>query len=224
MKPKNFFVAQGEDLKVSRIDDIPEGEEISLFQHGGFTDLCEGPHVQRAAQIGAIKITDASASYWRGDENNEKLQRIYGTAFASQKDLDAHLAKIEEAKKRDHRKIGKELDLFSVSDQVGPGLILWHPKGALIRHLIESFWAKEHLDNGYNLVASPHVARAHLWETSGHTGFYKENMFSPMEVETQDYMLKPMNCPFHMQIYKSTLRSYRELPLRFAEMGNRVSL
>lgn len=214
-----MFSELGEHLKVSRLDDIPDGEEITVYRHGRFADLCRGPHVQNASQIGAIKLLDTSASYWRGDEKNEVLQRIYGTAFASKKDLDEYLKLQEEAKRRDHRRIGKELGLFSVSEDVGPGLILWHPKGALIRHLIEEFWKQEHLKGGYDLVFSPHMARRHLWETSGHTDFYQENMFSPMEVEDQPYLVKPMNCPFHIQIYKSTLRSYRDLPLRFAELG-----
>ena len=216
---KKLFARMGEHLKVKRIDDIPPGEEITIYRHGSFVDLCRGPHVQSTAQIGAVKLIDTSASHWKGDEKNEVLQRIYGTAFGSKKELDEHLAKLEEARRRDHRRLGKELDLFSVSDEVGPGLILWHPKGALIRYLIEEFWRKEHLRAGYHLVFSPHMARIDLWHTSGHTGFYKDSMFSPMEVEKQDYMIKPMNCPFHIQIYKSALRSYRDLPLRYAELG-----
>lgn len=216
---KKLFSGMGENLKVSRIDDIPAGEDISIFKHGTFIDLCRGPHVQTSDQIGSFKLIDTSASYWRGDEKNEVLQRIYGTAFATEKQMTEYLAFLEEAKRRDHRRIGKDLDLFSISDDVGPGLILWHPKGARVRSIIEDFWRKEHLRVGYDLVYSPHLARRHLWETSGHTGFYKDNMFAPMEVEGQPYMVKPMNCPFHIQIYKSTLRSYRDLPLRFAELG-----
>lgn len=216
---KEMFSKMGEHLKVSRIDDIPAGEDISIFRHGSFVDVCRGPHVQSTRQIGAIKLLDTSASYWRGDEKNEVLQRIYGTAFTSKKEMDEYFSKLEEAQKRDHRKIGKELDLFSVSDDVGPGLILWHPKGGMIRNIIENYWRQEHIKAGYDLVYSPHMARVHLWETSGHTGFYKDNMFSPMEVEEQKYMVKPMNCPFHIQIYKSDLRSYRDLPFRYAELG-----
>ncbi len=216
---KKLFKSMGEELKISRIDDIPKGENISLFRHGNFVDLCRGPHVQTTSQIGAIKLLETSASYWRGDEKNEVLQRVYGTAFRTKKELEEHLARVEEAKHRDHRRIGKDLDLFSISDEIGPGLILWHPKGALVRYLIEEFWRKEHFKAGYDLVVSPHLARLDLWNTSGHTSFYKENMFSPMEVEKQPYMVKPMNCPFHIQIYKSKLRSYRDLPLRYAELG-----
>ncbi|HLG21108.1 MAG TPA: threonine--tRNA ligase [Bdellovibrionota bacterium] len=216
---KKMFKEMGELLKVSRIDDIPDGEDITIFRHGSFVDLCRGPHVQSTSQIGAIKLFETSASYWRGDESNEVLQRIYGTAFGTKKELDDYLAKLEEARRRDHRRIGKDLDLFSVSDDVGPGLILWHPKGATVRYLVEEFWRKEHFKAGYQLVYSPHLARRHLWETSGHTDFYKDNMFAPMEVEGQPYLIKPMNCPFHIQIYKSALRSYRDLPIRYAELG-----
>lgn len=218
-KAKELFKNMGEHLKVIRIDDIPQGDDISLFRHGNFVDLCRGPHVQSTKQIGAIKLIDTSASYFKGDEKNETLQRIYGTAFTSEKALKEYELKQEEALKRDHRKIGKELDLFSVSEDVGPGLILWHPKGAMVRNIIENYWRKRHLESGYDLVYSPHVARRHLWEKSGHTGFYAENMFSPMDVEEQPFQLKPMNCPFHIQIYKNKMHSYRDLPLRFAELG-----
>jgi len=214
-----LFTNMGEQLKVSRIGDIAQGEEISLYRHGDFVDLCHGPHIQTSKQIGAIKLLNTSASYWRGDEENEVLYRIYGTAFGSKKELADYLEGLEEAKKRDHRRIGKDLDLFSVSDMVGPGLILWHPKGARIRTVIEDFWRKAHYDGGYELVYSPHLARIEMWEASGHTDFYKESMFPPMEVEGQEFMVKPMNCPFHIQIYKSTLRSYRDLPIRYAELG-----
>ncbi len=216
---KKRLEEMGEHLKISRLADIPEGEDITLFKHGKFVDLCRGPHVQSTSQIGAVKLLDSSASYWRGDESNEMLQRIYGTAFGDKKALAEYLERIEEAKRRDHRRIGKELDLFSVSEEVGPGLILWHPKGALLRYLIEEFWRREHISGGYDLVFTPHVARAHLWETSGHSSFYKENMYSPMDVEEQPYLIKPMNCPFHIQIYNSKLRSYRDLPFRWAELG-----
>lgn len=214
-----LFKGMGEELKVLRIQDIPESDDISLFKHGGFVDLCRGPHVQHTKQIGAIKLLETSASYWKGDEKNQALQRIYGIAFTSEKALKEYEEKQEEARKRDHRKIGKELDLFSITDDVGPGLILWHPKGAMIRNSIENYWREKHLEAGYELVYSPHVARRALWEKSGHTNFYAENMFAPMEVEEQMYQLKPMNCPFHIQIYKSKMRSYRDLPLRYAELG-----
>ncbi|MFH1262094.1 MAG: threonine--tRNA ligase [Pseudomonadota bacterium] len=216
---EKIFTSLSEHLKVARLADIGQGEEITIFRHGNFVDLCRGPHVQNSAQIGAIKLFEASASYWRGDEKNEVLQRIYGTAFPTQKEMDEFMVRLEEARKRDHRKIGKELKLFSISDEVGPGLILWHPKGAMIRTIIENFWREEHLKFGYDFVFSPHLARIDLWNTSGHTSFYKENMFSPMEVDEQKFLIKPMNCPFHIQIYKSDLRSYRDLPLRYAELG-----
>ncbi|MCB0327385.1 MAG: threonine--tRNA ligase [Bdellovibrionales bacterium] len=218
-KAIELFSSMGQELKVSRIKDIPEDQDITLYRHGDFVDLCRGPHVQHAGQIGALMLLDSSSSYWRGDESNIALQRIYGTAFLSKKDLKEYVQHLEETKKRDHRRLGKQLDLFSISEDVGPGLVLWHPKGALVRHLIEDFWKKKHLQAGYEFVNSPHVARRHLWDTSGHTGFYDENMFRPMEVEDQAYQLKPMNCPFHIQIYKSKLRSYRDFPLRYAELG-----
>lgn len=214
-----LFTKMGEELKVIRINDIASDQDITLFRHGDFVDLCRGPHVQHTKQIGAVKILEASASYFKGDEKNMALQRIYGTAFTSEKALKEYEAIKEEALKRDHRKIGKELDLFSMSDEVGPGLILWHPKGAMVRNLIENYWREQHLAGGYDLVYSPHVARRTMWDKSGHTGFYADNMFAPMEVEEQMYQLKPMNCPFHIQIYKSHLRSYRDLPLRYAELG-----
>ncbi|MFH1017453.1 MAG: threonine--tRNA ligase [Pseudomonadota bacterium] len=218
-KAKEIFTKMGEHLKVLRLADIPEGEEVTIFRHGSYVDLCRGPHVQNTRQIGAIKLLETSASYFKGDEKNDVLQRIYGTAFASKKEMDEYFAKLEEAQKRDHRKLGRELDLFNISEDVGPGLILWHPKGAMVRYVIEEFWRKEHIKAGYSLVFSPHLARVHLWEISGHTSFYKDNMFSPMDVEEQAYMVKPMNCPFHIQIYNSGLRSYRDLPLRYAELG-----
>ena len=164
-------------------------------------------------------MLSVAGAYWHGDENNKMLQRIYATNFPDSKMLKKYLNMLEEAKKRDHRKLGRELDLFSIQDEVGSGLILWHPKGALVRHLIEGYWKNEHLKNGYDLVSSPHIAKLNLWETSGHTCFYQENMFNPMSVDEIDYQIKPMNCPFHMMIYQSKIRSYRDLPIRFAELG-----
>ena len=195
--------------------------EISIYQHDSFTDLCRGPHVQSTKEIkqDAFKLMNVAGAYWRGDEKNKMLQRIYGTAWEKADDLKQYLWKLEEARKRDHRKLGKELDLFSISDDVGPGLILWHPKGAMIRVLVEDFSRNAHLQNGYEWVFSPHIGRAHLWETSGHLGFYKENMYSPMDIEGEDYYAKPMNCPFHIQIFKNHLRSYRDMPKRYAEYG-----
>lgn len=213
------FSSMGEDIKLKRLSDIDDGQTLTVFSHGAFTDLCRGPHVQNLKQIGAVKLTGTSAAYFKGDEQGEKLQRIYGVAFSSEKALKAHEALQAEIKKRDHRRIGKDLDLFSVSEDVGPGLILWHPKGAMIRHLIERYWKDEHIKDGYDLVYSPHVARLKLWERSGHADFYSENMYSPIDVDDQKFQLKPMNCPFHIQIFKSRLRSYREFPLKMAELG-----
>lgn len=211
------FTDMGEKFKVEIIDSIEE--PISVYSQGDWADLCRGPHVESTKQIKAFKLLHTSSAYWRGDERNPVLQRIYGTAWNTEKELRVHLKRLEEAKKRDHRKLGKELDLFSVSDEIGPGLILWHPKGARIRHLMEDFWKKEHFKNGYEMVISPHAAKIDLWKTSGHTEFYKDNMFSNMDIEGKEYVMKPMNCPFHIQIYKSKLRSYRDLPVRFGELG-----
>jgi threonyl-tRNA synthetase len=191
----------------------------SFYQTGDFVDLCRGPHVADTSWLTAFRLTHIAGAYWRGDERRPMLQRIYGTAFGTQAALDAHLARLEEARRRDHRRLGTELELFSVADEVGGGLILWHPKGGMVRKLIEDFWRDEHLKNGYDLVYSPHVGRAALWETSGHLGFYQEMMYPRMEREGQDFYVKPMNCPFHIMIYQSRVRSYRELPLRFAELG-----
>jgi threonyl-tRNA synthetase len=213
-----FFKARHELLKLELINEIDEG--LSAYSQGEFTDLCRGPHVVSTGKLGKhFKLLSVAGAYWRGDEKNKMLQRLYATSYPDKKMLKAHLNRIEEAKKRDHRKLGRELDLFSIQDEVGGGLALWHPKGALIRNIIETFWKDEHFKNGYQLVYSPHVAKLNLWERSGHTGFYQENMFTPMPVEEVDYQLKPMNCPFHMMIYNSHIRSYRDLPLRYAELG-----
>ncbi len=214
----DFFREKGEHYKVELIEGIPD-DRLSLYQQGNFVDLCRGPHVPSTGYIKAFKLLNSAGAYWRGDERNPMLQRIYGTSFPSEKDLKAHLHKLEEIKRRDHRKLGKELDLFSIQDETGPGLILWHPKGSMIRLLIENFWRDQHLAHGYELVYSPHVARLDLWKTSGHVEYYRENMFTPMPVEASQYQLKPMNCPFHIMIYRSHLRSYRDLPLRFGELG-----
>ncbi|MFA4944116.1 MAG: threonine--tRNA ligase [Lentisphaeria bacterium] len=211
--------ARGQSYKLERLADIPAGEAISFYECGGFADLCRGPHVAHSGQVGAVKLLAIAGSYYRGKETNPMLQRLYGTAFPSPQELAAYLAAIEEAKKRDHRRLGKDLDLFSQSEAVGPGLTLWHPKGARIRHLIETFWRDEHYRNGYELLYTPHVGRATLWQTSGHLDFYKDAMYAPMEIDEQQYYVKPMNCPFHIQIYQSRNRSYRELPLRWAELG-----
>ncbi|NLF21728.1 MAG: threonine--tRNA ligase [Lentisphaerae bacterium] len=218
----------GQRYKLERLADIPAGETISLYRCGGFTDLCRGPHLARTGEIGAVKLVSVAGSYYRGDEKNPMLQRLYGMAAASQEALDALLERIEEAKRRDHRKVGRELDLYSISDTIGPGLALWHPRGARIRVAIEDFWRREHYRAGYEMVFSPHVGRAALWETSGHLGFYRESMYPAMTVtedeghagaHAEQYFVKPMNCPFHIEIYKSRRWSYRDLPLRWAELG-----
>jgi threonyl-tRNA synthetase len=213
------FSEMGETFKVEIIESIGPDEPITLYSQGDWGDLCGGPHVESTKKIKVFKLLHTSSAYWRGDERNPVLQRIYGTAWNTEKELRLYLKRLEEAKKRDHRKLGKELDLFSVSDDIGPGLILWHPKGARIRHLMEEFWKKEHFKHGYEMVISPHAAKIDLWKTSGHTEFYKDNMFSNMDVEGREYVMKPMNCPFHIQIYKTKLRSYRDLPVRFGELG-----
>ena len=195
---------------------------MSTYKHGGFEDLCRGPHVDHTGQIppDAFKLMSVAGAYWRGDEHNPMLQRIYGTAWRNKQQLEAYLNKLEEAKRRDHRRLGKDLDLFSTNpDEVGGGLVLWHPKGGLMRHLAEEFCKNEHLAGGYDLVYTPHIGRATLWETSGHLDFYQENMYAPIEIEGQEFYLKPMNCPFHLHIYKTRTRSYRDLPLRYAEWG-----
>ena len=198
-----------------------EAQIITIYKDDQFVDLCRGPHVESTGKINpkAIKLMNVAGAYWRGDEKKPMLQRIYGTAWLTPQDLKQHLWRLEEAKKRDHRKLGRELDLFSISDEVGAGLILWHPKGAMVRHIAERFWEDEHLAHGYDFVYTPHIGKAQLWETSGHLGFYAENMYSPIEIDNQKYFLKPMNCPFHIEIYKSDIRSYRDLPLRYAEKG-----
>jgi threonyl-tRNA synthetase len=215
----SFFNNKGESYKVELTSELPEGEVISIYEQGDFADLCRGPHVPSTSKIKAFKLLSIAGAYWRGSEKNKMLQRIYGISFPAKEALDAYLTRLEEIKRRDHRKLGKDLDLFSLSDEVGGGLVLWHPRGALIRKTIEDFWRDEHMKNGYDFVYSPHVGRGTLWETSGHLGFYRENMYSSMEVEGQEFYVKPMNCPFHIMIYKNKLRSYRELPLRYAELG-----
>ena len=214
-----FFRERGEAFKVELIQGFDDQSPISLYRQGEFVDLCRGPHLPSTGHVGAFKLLSTGGAYWRGDERNPMLQRVYGTSFPTQKELDAHLAKLEEIKRRDHRKLGKELDLISTQDEIGPGLVLWHPKGSLIRLLIENFWREQHLKDGYELVYSPHVARLDLWKTSGHVDYYRENMFATMQLEGSEYQLKPMNCPFHIMIYKSHLRSYRDLPIRYGELG-----
>ena len=209
-----------EPYKLEILDELEEDETISFYQDGEFVDLCRGPHVKHTGQVKHFKILDNAGAYWRGDEANVMLQRIYGTAFYRAEDLEAFLKRREEAAKRDHRRLGRELDLFSTkSDSVGGGLVLWHPKGALVRHLIEDYCKTVHLEGGYDFVYTPHIGRADLWEKSGHLDFYSDNMYAPVDIEGQQYYLKPMNCPFHIEIFRSQTRSYRDLPLRFAEWG-----
>jgi len=213
-----LFEKKGELYKVELIKEI-EDDTVSLYQLGDFVDLCRGPHVPNSSFLQVYKLIKVAGAYWRGDEKNAMLQRLYGTAFADKKMLKKYLNDLDEAKKRDHRKLGKELNLFTISDQVGPGLILWQPKGALLRKLIEDYWKDEHYKHDYELLYTPHIAKLDLWKTSGHLDFYNENMFSSMDIDEVQYQLKPMNCPFHIAIYNSQMRSYREFPLRWCELG-----
>jgi len=205
--------------KLELIRELPEDEVLSVYRQGSFVDLCRGPHLRSTSKIGPFKLLSIAGAYWRGDETQPMLQRIYGTAFETQEALDEYLHKLEEAERRDHRKLGKQLDLFSIHEEAGPGLVLWHPKGALVRTLIENFWREEHAKRGYDLVYTPHIFKVGLWKTSGHWEMYRENLYSPMDVDGQDYIIKPMNCNGHILIYKTRLHSYRELPMRWAELG-----
>lgn len=215
-----FFENKGDGYKLEIISELDDTKEkISIYDEGEFTDLCIGPHIPDTSKIKYVKLLTVSGSYWRGDEKNKRMQRIYGISFPKKKMLEDHLLFLEEAKKRDHRKLGKQLDLFSIQEEAGAGLIYWHPKGARIRNKIESFWREQHFANGYELLYSPHMGKSWLWETSGHLVTYKENMYAPMSIDEQEYFIKPMNCPFHIMIYKSKLHSYRDLPLRWAELG-----
>ena len=215
-----FFQKKGDQYKLELLEGMNEEKEvISIYNEGNFTDLCRGPHLPATGKIKYIKLLHISGSYWRGDENNKQLQRIYGISFPKKKMLDEYLYMLEEAKKRDHRKLGKQLDLFSIHEEAGAGLIYWHPKGSRIRSEIEDYWRKAHRENGYELLYSPHMGKSWLWEKSGHLDFYKESMFAAMDVDDQKYYIRPMNCPFHIMIYKNKLHSYRDLPLRWAELG-----
>lgn len=213
-----MFAEMNQPFKIELIEEL-EDEVITVFTQGNFVDLCRGPHVANSGVVKHFKLLSVAGAYWRGDEKRPMLQRIYGTAFASKDDLNEYLERLEEAKKRDHRKLGKELDLFSTQEEVGAGLVFWHPKGARIRHEIEKYWKETHYNNGYELLYSPHIGQKWLWETSGHLDFYKDAMYSPMEIDGADYYVKPMNCPFHIMVYKAQSRSYRDLPLRWAELG-----
>jgi threonyl-tRNA synthetase len=211
-------VFDAQPYKLELIDEIPEASVI-VYRQGSFTDLCRGPHVASSGEIRAFKLTRVAGAYWRGDEKRPMLQRIYGVAFETQCELDDYLARQAEAARRDHRKLGKELDLFSLHDEIGPGLVCWHPGGAMIRQIIEGFWREEHIRRGYDIVYTPHIAKLDLWKTSGHWEFYRDYLFSPMDIEGQEYLLRPMNCLGHILMYKSRLRSYRNLPERYAELG-----
>jgi threonyl-tRNA synthetase len=212
-------VMKDEPYKIELIRELPD-DKVTFYKHGDFIDMCRGPHIERTGLVKHYKLLSATGAYWRGSEKNKMLQRIYGTAFFTKEELDAFLAHREEVKKRDHRILGEDLDLFSIhQEEAGPGLIYWHPKGATIRQLIEDFWKSEHRKSGYQFIYSPHIAKINLWKTSGHWDFYKEYMFSPMDIEGQNYILKPMNCPGHILVYKTRVRSYRDLPLRWAELG-----
>ena len=216
-KAIKLFKSYGEDYKAELIEDLSE-QAVSLYKQGNFTDLCRGPHLPSTGQITAFQLTTVAGAYWRGDEKRAMLSRIYGIAFADQKSLDGHLKKIEEAKKRDHRILGKRLDLFSIREEVGPGMILFHPNGAMLRHILEEFEIKEHIKRGYELVMGPQLLKTDLWKKSGHFDHYRENMYFT-EIEDQSYGIKPMNCLSHMLIYSSTVRSYKDLPKRYFELG-----
>jgi threonyl-tRNA synthetase len=214
-----LFAKKGQTLKCQLITE-KAGGVVQCYTMGDFIDFCLGPHLKTTKEIKAFKLNPSpAAAYWKGREGNPQVQRVYGYAFFTKEELDQHLHRLEEAKRRDHRKLGRELDLFSIADETGSGLVLWHPKGGFIRKQIEDYWRDQHLLGGYDLVYSPHIAKLDLWKTSGHTEYYKEGMYSPIDIENVQYQLKPMNCPFHITIYKSRLRSYRELPFRFAELG-----
>jgi threonyl-tRNA synthetase len=212
------FEDRGQPLKVELIREKGDAQ-VSVYRQGNFADFCLGPHVASTGLLRHVKLVSVSGAYWKGDERGPQMQRIYGIVLATAKELEDHLRMLEEAKKRDHRRLGTELDLFSSNDELGGGLILWHPKGARVRAVIEQHWRERHWAGGYDILFTPHIGRAHLWQTSGHLGFYKDSMYSPMDIDEQPYYLKPMNCPFHIQIYKSRMRSYRDLPLRWAELG-----
>jgi threonyl-tRNA synthetase len=215
------YAEQGEFMKVHFIEKFTQtGDEISLYRNGKFVDFCRGPHVPSTGRVKAFKVTSVAGAYWLGDEKNQQLQRIYGTAFFNAKDLDTHFKRLEEIKARDHRVLGKQLDLFSIQEVAGSGLIFWHPKGGLIRKTMEDWMREECIRRGYDMVYTPHIMRRDLWKISGHEGFYSQNMYPPMELDDAEYRLKPMNCPGHILIYKNSPRSYRDLPVRYAELGN----
>jgi len=215
-KARKLFSEQ--PYKLELIDDLPD-KTVTVYCQGSFVDLCRGPHVNSTGEIKAFKLTSIAGAYWRGDEMRPMLQRIYGVAFDTGAELEDYLSRLAEAAKRDHRKLGKELDLFSLHEEAGPGLVHWHPKGAMVRQVIEDFWRQEHRKRGYDIVFTPHISKVGLWKTSGHWDFYRESMYSPMDIDEVEYVIKPMNCIGHILMYKTQLRSYRHLPLRYAELG-----
>jgi threonyl-tRNA synthetase len=215
----DYFLSKNQHLKVELIREKVEEDKVTVYKQGNFVDLCRGPHLPRVSHLMHFKLLSVAAAYWKGDETSHSMQRIYGTVFPTAEELENHLKFLKEAQARDHRKLGKDLGLFTITDEIGAGLVLWHPKGSIMRYEIEQFWYAEHLKNGYQLVNTPHIARLELWNTSGHTEFYQENMFTPISFDNTDYQLKPMNCPFHIVIYKSRNRSYKEMPVRWAELG-----
>ena len=220
-RQKALDLFEDQDFKVELINEMPEDEVISIYTQDTFTDLCRGPHLEDTGEISenAFKLMSVAGAYWRGDENRPMLQRIYGTVWENEADLEAYLKRLEEIQKRDHRKLGRELDLYSTHEEGGAGLIYWHPKGAVIRETIEDFWRKVHRRRGYDIVYSPHIAKIDLWKKSGHWDFYRDSMYSPMDIDGVEYLLRPMNCPFHILMYKTKMRSYRDLPMRWGELG-----
>ena len=216
---REHFRRQGQTLKLELLEEKVAGDEVSVYRQGDFVDLCRGPHLGSTGLLQHVKLLSVAAAYWKGDERSHSLQRVYGTVFPDAAALAEHLRFLKEAKERDHRLLGRQLDLFSLQEEAGPGLVYWHPKGARMRHLIEAYWKQRHYEGGYELLYTPHIGREWLWQTSGHLGFYKDSMYAPMAIDEMNYYLKPMNCPFHIMVYKSSQRSYRDLPLRWAELG-----
>ncbi|MBN2399028.1 MAG: threonine--tRNA ligase [Candidatus Aminicenantes bacterium] len=215
----DYFRSRRQNLKLELLEEKVVGDEVSVFKQGDFVDLCRGPHLPGTGLLKHFKLLSVAAAYWKGDEKSHSLQRVYGTVFADGEALKDHLRLLREAKERDHRLLGKALDLFSLQEEAGPGLVYWHPKGARMRNVIEAYWKQRHYQGGYDLLYTPHIGREWLWQTSGHLDFYKDSMYAPMDIDGLNYYLKPMNCPFHIMVYKSTQRSYRDLPLRWAELG-----
>jgi len=216
---RDYFRRRGQALKIELLEEKVAGDEVSVFRQGDFVDLCRGPHLPATGLLKHFKLLSVAAAYWKGDEKSHSLQRVYGTVFPDAASLAEHLRLLQEARERDHRLLGRQLDLFSLQEEAGPGLVYWHPKGARIRHEIESYWKQRHYQGGYELLYTPHIGREWLWQTSGHLNFYKDSMYAPMAIDEMNYYLKPMNCPFHIMVYKSSQRSYRDLPLRWAELG-----